>query len=631
MKRVKKHLISACAASVFFLGFSHRVSAYQLAADLVIYNARILTADSPDPDGFRMAQAAAVYDGKFVAVGNNDEVLRYAGPETRRLDLGGRTVIPGLIETHDHIYGYSAHFFPEGTTRVGSTDPPIAFTGKADFLAQIRTMALRKKPGEWVITSPRGPMGFVLELQEGGITRFDLDQAAPNNPVSLHWFVDQEGLVNTKALELLLARHPNIPGVHRDTQGTPTGRISGIAKNTLEYEFWPQIPPEKLAPYYKMEMEEMAAQGLTTIATRLYPNHLAAYGWLYARNELPTRLAYTSEAVARNPQVDAIFSRLVGMQGGSGEHMWGLGDDRLWLIGMAASYNIDGTPGTASSCIEKTYPREHPDFPLWLHQFYGPHGLCTLADPDYQDGKGFRAAAKYGFRTSAMHSGGDRGITQFLDLVSELSQEYPDIKERRWVIDHCRFLTEEHARRAEEFNIIFSCGPKYVHAGERGDIGAYSVIYGEEVAADVVVPLRRLVEHGLRVTLQLDEHAFHPFLALEVAVNRKDENGKVWGPQQRVSRREALYMYTRWSSEYVLRERKLGSIEPKKYADFVVLNRDYLTVPEDEIGLLDPVLTVMDGEITYSDHEFAAGHGLPQVGYRGDRSHWKRGTPEESR
>ena len=120
------------------------------------------------------------------------------------------------------------------------------------------------------------------------------------------------------------------------------------------------------------------------------------------------------------------------------------------------------------------------------------------------------------------------------------------------------------------------------------------------------------------------------FPALQVVINRKDVNGKVWGSGQRISRREALYTYTRWSSEYLLREDHLGSVEPKKAADFTVLNRDYLTVPEDEIGRLDPVLTVMGGKITYTQPEFAASNNLPQVGYQGDRSWWKRGTPEDA-
>jgi predicted amidohydrolase YtcJ len=129
--------------------------------------------------------------------------------------------------------------------------------------------------------------------------------------------------------------------------------------------------------------------------------------------------------------------------------------------------------------------------------------------------------------------------------------------------------------------------------------------------------------------MELDRHAFHPFLALQITINRKDQSGKIWGPKQRISRTEALYTYTRWAAEYLLRENYLGSIEPGRAGDLVVLNRDYLTTPEDEIGQIDPLLTVMDGKITYTDPQFAASAGLPVVGYQGDRSRWTRGKPGE--
>ena len=649
MRKSNKQVIS-----MFFLGFvllltGHWARAAGLEAEMVIFNGKILTADSPDPNDFSIAQAAAIYDGKFVAVGNNDEVLEYAGPSTRKIDLGGRTVVPGLIDTHYHIYAYGEHFFPEGTRIDHSgrtTDPRITWTNKADFLAQIRTLALSKKPGEWIITSPRGGYtssqnepgsgpsavvggDIVVELQNGAVTRFDLDQVAPNNPMFLEW--TQEGLVNTKALDLLLERYPSVAGVRRDGQGVPTGRLKGLAIEALQYDFYPQVPPEEIAPYHEMEMEESAAQGVTTVSTRLNPRHLAAYSWLNIRGRMPIRMAYTSEIVSLNPNVEATFSRLVGLQGGKGDNMWGAGDETLWLVGMAAGWAIDGAPASAGACVSKPYPRESFNFPVWRFQFQGPNGICTLEDPNYNFQEAFRAAAKYGFRTTAMHTAGDRAVDLYLDMVEELSKEYPDIVERRWGIDHCRYITREHARRAKKLGIIFACGPKYVYAGQRGDVGAYSELFGEAEAGDAVVPLRTLLDNGLRTTIHQDQHGFHPFLSLEVAVTRKDVIGKVWGPQQRVSRREALYMLTRWSSEYVLREKLMGSIEPKKYADFAVLSQDYLTVPEDEIAMTDSLLTVMGGKITYTQPEFASAQGLPQVGFRENPTWWKRGTPEEAR
>ena len=603
-----------------------------LTADMVILNGKILTADNPDPSKFTTAQAAAIYDGKFIAVGTNDEILQYAGDKTQKIDVGGRTVLPGLVESHDHLYDYSNHFFPPGKPRFGETDPPLSWTkDKAEFLAQIRTLALKHKPGEWIITTTRGgEMGIIPELERGDVTRFDLDKVAPNNPIHIHWNVTVDGLLNTKALDPLLQKYPGIHGITRDAKGVPNGRVGGVANLTMWYEFWPQLPPEDIGPYYKMEMEEVAAQGITTFSSRLEPNHIAGYAWLNAKKEMPLRLAYTLETFARSENTESIASRLTGFQGGSGDHIWGAGGDTMWIIGVTPD-SIDGTSGPAGSCVRKEYPREVPDFPMWRFQFYGPHGLCRLNDDAYHDIDVIRMAGKYGFRVSGMHVSGDLSLDQFLNEVEASSKLYPDIPGRRWSVDHCQVVHDDQVQRAAKLGVRFSCAPKYLYGGDKSGVGAMKVLYGETEAGNSVIPFKNMIKHGVRGVIELDEHAFHPFLAMQVAITRKDVNGKVWGPDERVSRQEALYMYTRWSSEYVLKENTLGSIEPRKAADLTVLNKDYLTVPEDDIGKLDPVLTVMGGKITYSDPAFASGAGLPTVGYQGPRTRWKRGVVEDAK
>jgi predicted amidohydrolase YtcJ len=228
-----------------------------------------------------------------------------------------------------------------------------------------------------------------------------------------------------------------------------------------------------------------------------------------------------------------------------------------------------------------------------------------------------------------MHTGGDMGIDQFLDLAEEMGRRYPDLPERRWAMDHCRFINDRQAARIARLKIQLSCGPKYVYAGERGDIGAFKILFGEDVSQDVVVPWRRLLDHGVRAVMELDQHGFHPFLAMEVSVTRQDINGKVWGPEQRINRREALYTYTRWSAEYVLKENLVGSIETGKAADFVVLNKDFLSVPDEEIGQIDPVWTVVGGTTVYTEPQFATSVGLPQAGFRREPTWWWRGVPED--
>ncbi len=596
-------------------------------ADLVIYNAKILTADNPDPNNFTTAQAAAIYGGKFVIVGSNEQAMAAAGPNTKKIDLGGRTVLPGLVDTHDHVYEYGSHFFPKGL-RPGS-EPPISYTSKDEFISQIRTIALRTKPGAWIQTTPKGgEMGVIPQLHNGEVTRFDIDKVTPNNPFFMQWGSENFGMVNSKVLEMLLEKHPKVLGVGKDKKGVANGFLMREATRTVEFELTPDPAPEVLGTYYKMELDEVAAQGLTTVSSKLYADELSGYAWLRANNQLPIRFPYSLGAWGSSPDPDAEFARLLGMQGGTGKHIWGEGGDMMWIIGVYLG-NIDHVPSIAGSCVSKPYPREAPDFPLWRFQLFGPNGQCPLTDPNFNHRQAFEAVAKYGFRSTAMHSGGDRGIDDYLDMVEGLIKKYPDILERRWAIDHCRFVNEAQAERARRMNIMFSCGPKYVYSGKKGDIGAFSILFGEQVAEDVVVPLRRLIDHGIRPVMQLDQHAFHPMLALQVAVNRKDMNGKVWGAQQRINRLEALYAYTRWSSEYVLAEDRIGSVEPNKFADFVVLNRDYLTTPEDEIGRIDILLNVVGGKIVYTNPEFATSMGLPQMGYRGPTDRWLRGIPGE--
>ncbi len=536
-KQISLILVFTAVARMLLAPGAIRTFGAGLQADMVIYNGKILTADSPDPRSFTTAQAAAIYDGKYVAVGSNEEVMQYAGDKTKKIDLAGRTVLPGIVETHDHLYEYSGHFFPPGQARVGESDPPVSWTkNKDEFVAQIKTLALKKKPGEWIIVGTRGgEAGIIPELERGDVTRFDLDKVAPNNPVYVHWNVTVSGLANTKALQPMLDRYPKVVGVRRDAKGVPTGRLGGVANLTIWYEFWPQVPAEQLAPYYKMEMEEVAAQGLTTFSTRVEPNHLAAFGWLNAKDEMPGRLAYTLETFARADNTEAIASRMVGLHGATSSRLWGAGDDKMWIIGVTPD-SIDGTSGAAGSCVRKEYPREVPEFPLWRYQFYGPHGICRLQDPEYHDADVVKMAAKYGYRISGMHVAGDRGLDQFLDLVEAASKEYPAVLNARWSADHCLVVHDDIIQRAKKLNVMFSCAPKYLYGGARDGVGAMKVLYGEEDAGESVIPFRNLIDHGVRGVIELDEHGFHPFLALQVAITRKDVNGKVRGPNQRVYR-----------------------------------------------------------------------------------------------
>ena len=206
-----------------------------------------------------------------------------------------------------------------------------------------------------------------------------------------------------------------------------------------------------------------------------------------------------------------------------------------------------------------------------------------------------------------------KSMDLFLDVLEEASKESP-VAGKRFAVDHVRFLTQEQAERAKKFGVLFSISPKNID----GTMRRVADLYGREIAGDVVSPARRIIDVGLKPVVELDAHRYS-FLELEVMVTRKDSEGQPWGPQQRIDRREALYAFTRWAAEYVLREKQLGSIEKGKWADLTLVDRDYLTVPEDQISEIKVMMSIVGGRIGYTEPNFARAMDLPQAGFR-DRS-----------
>lgn len=590
------------------VGTLSNVLSAELAADMVFYNGKILTAATEDPFKFSMVSAVALHVGKILAVGSDDEILKLAGTNTRRVDLKGKTAIPGLIDTHSHIDRYALQRFGKHVQEAPYFWlTQTSWETKAKGLAQLASMVAKVKPGQW-ITLETDDFDKDLPVLFNEVTRFDLDKVTPNNPVYIHLTVQHNHqLVNTLALQKLLQKHPKgLPGMKRDARGIPTGFLKGIAAGAMFHEILPKPPVEALAPVYEEEMEYWVAKGTTTVSTRLPSYSISAYNFLENKGEMPVRIGYNPEIVDNHHDPDAVLSRL--------GNVLGMGTDYLWITGVS-TVNIDGVPNWGSACIEKAYPRESKLAPLWRYQLFGPHGECKLSDSDFSDREAILAANRHGLRVSNMHVAGDRVLTEYLDLLEEADKERP-LAGRRFAVDHCEFVTEEHARRAKKFGLMFSCGPGFLYRGVNGPVGAFGEIYGEKVAADVVVPIRRLIDSGLRTVMEVDNDQIPPFLNMEVLVTRKDQDGKVWGEHQRIDRREALYMYTRWAAEYVLKEKVLGSIEPGKWADLVVLDNDFLAVPEERMSDLRVLMTVVGGRIVYTEPGFAELEGLPQLGYR---------------
>lgn len=541
-------------------------------ADTVLYNGKVITAD----EKFSTAQAVAVRDGKILKVGRSETIRALAGPKTRKIDLKGKTVIPGIIDTHTHLHEYGMeHFGPEMNPKLAE----VLLVGRStdDLLEQMKQHAAKSKPGEWLRfrMKPR----TVADEFCNTLSRRDMDKVLPNNPALAH-ATDTRALANTLAVDALLKKYDaKTISMPTDSKGEVTGKLGGGISLILYEEIMPKPRPEELAPIYLKELEEWAAGGVTTWSSSLGSEAIAAFHYMDRRGMMPIRLAYTNEALFRdNVYAESVVSRFGDLTG----H----GTDYFWLIGISSGSTDGSYPSVCSTLSASAEVKARED--------------CRLM-PDNTRGKAAYAAVKGGLRIAGTHSAGDHATDILLDIIEKASAEagmsVEQIRAKRHVIDHCTLNPKpEQIQRAAKLGIMWSCAPKYLannaHRVQRD--------YGEAPAHNLVVPVKAILDAGGRAVFEQDHHeGAQPFRNIAVLVTRKDDKGRIWGPKNAVDRKTALLMATRWAAEYVLREQTLGSIEPGKWADLVVLDKDYLTVADDDIASIRGVLTMVGGKVVY--------------------------------
>ena len=604
---------------LFFLALSATAQEgwAQMWADLVLYNGKILTADHPDPDRFTIAEAVAVFGDRIVGVGSSQAMLEIAGPQTRRIDLGGRTMIPGRIDTHVHIMNGAAGrylYAGEGQRNNLGMTHGVMWTNKEDALAQIRTITMGKEPGEWVVIQPTFTKESDLPNVTGSfvppflksVRREELDRVTPPGvPIMIATYAYDDSLVNTAALEILLKNVPDVRGVDRDASGKPTGALMGVATRTIALSFWPDDDRAKMLEAFRKYGEHITAQGITTVHTRMEPIPLRGYQDLDQRGEMNVRIAYASEILVDHPNPEMMIRRY--------DTPPGAGSPMLWNTGFSL-LNLDLVVSAASACMSKAYPRESIHFPVWRFQFWGPYGNCMMRSENHTLREALEAIAKNGGRMTGTHVSGDGALDDVLDVLEPLAEKY-NLKEMRFAVDHCSAVRQDQIERSKKLDLAFSCRhPRGLDGG--GKMDATEIIWPES-GGEMVTPFRSLIDAGLRPSISEYSVESVPFLGISYAILRDFDDGRILGPRQRVNRKEALYLFTRWAADYMWKPEELGSIEVGKYADFTVLDRDYLTIPDEEIRKIRILLTILGGKIVYTEPEYATASGLPQVGFRG--------------
>ena len=531
--------------------------AQQPAPDLILTNGKIITVD----ERFTIAQAVAIKGDRIVAVGANQAIAQLAGPNTRRIDLMGRTVTPGLIDNHMHLLRAATTWLRE-----------LRFDGvesRKQAIDMLRARAKAVGPGEWVYN-----IGGWTHQQFADdpkpFTREELDQIAPNNPVSLQESYYQVFL-NSPALQALgiEANKPDPQGfvqgsIMRDSGGRPTGVIRGDIPATRPVAAkLPKVAPEQLEASSRALVDDMNRAGLTAVGVPgCNADVLDIFQKWKAQGRLNIRIFCIDGTAAATPEQV---------------------DKALALIPKIKLFQGD-------SYIDNIFFGESVYGPLHDPMF------ATKSDPKPEQLEQWRRMAmeiaKAGLPLH-VHAELHDTIDAFLDQIEAVNKEHP-IKSLRWTLAHVNQINAAQLDRMKNLGMYAAVHPWAVINGaimhdEFGD-GAYDM-----------PPLAAIQNSGIQWGLGTDGTAANqtqPFTTLYFAVTGKMVGGRKV-IRQTIGREDALIAHTRKNAYLVFQEDNLGSIQPGKLADLVVLDRDYLTVPPDQIKNIKPVMTMVGGRIVY--------------------------------
>ncbi len=605
---------------IFCVFGSVHLATAQEAPETILYNGKILTVDS----NFSSAQAVAVRSSRIAAVGSNDDVLRLAGPDTLRIDLKGKTVTPGLINTHEHIEEQhldGANSYARGLSATALQRYALNFRlvkTTDDVVKQIRDIiaAFNFPPDQWLffITNPRGPEQAQLVFND--LNRWELDKAAPDNPIALTIGIPYVNgmMLNSKGIEALWAKHGDFVETYGrywiDSSGRPTGVIEPPAVRILhqDEDFLLAPEPEDVAMVYRQLLEEFAAAGITTISGALHTSTVRAYQWLDSRGQMPLRYAYGEMSTFGIPGADLTPFKM------------GDGTDILFISSISARA-VDGSGSRMCTNLQRDSQAVGEDggasvTALSASSEWWPRGQCSL-DIEYGGGttgaslkanyfmEFYNELAQAGLRTANVHVAGDDSHSRLMAAYERIDRARPGAV-KDWAMDHCRLIEPADIARAAKLGLMWSCAPP-----GRGGLGDVAEAFGEEVAHTYWAPIKTMLDAGINVSL---EGADNFWGEIQLLITRKDRDGKVWGAPERVDRETALRIATQNGANYVLKGDQLGSLETGKFADLLILDRDYMSIPVEEISEIQTLMTMMGGKFIFLHNDFANEYNLRPEG-----------------
>ena len=547
---------AAARCVLFFLSATWSATVFAQSADTILTNGKIVTVD----DQFRTVQALAIQGDRIVATGGNDEVQKLKGPATRLIDVQGRTVIPGLIDNHAH-YMRAAEYWHREVRLDGVTSRKLA-------LDLMREKVRELKPGEWVVV-----LGGWSEEQftdeARGFTRKELDEIAPDNPLALQLFYFRV-YANSPALKAMgieaSTPDPANIKIDKDAQGQLTGALNGGASIGLLRSKLGEVAREKAVENVRLLMADLNRMGITAFqdqgGTGVLPNHIKAFQLVHDAGQMTVRSFYNYyEEPKSAADVENLLARMPSIKPFQG-------DDWFDLTGYGETLYF---PLHDALLTKSTNPSAEA-LQLWQRLGLG--------------------LAQNGIHLN-VHAQLRGSIEGFLAAMEAINKEKP-IRGLRWTFSHLDQAQPQDMERMKRLNVYAQ-----IHSRPTIQGGLMFKVHGD-LTYDMP-PLRMIQDSGVPWGLGSDATAVtpsNPFYTLWWAVTGKMIGGKQV-LKQTITREEALIAHTRSNAPFLFQEANLGSLTPGKYADLLVLDRDYLTVPSDEIKDIKPVLTMVGGKIVY--------------------------------
>lgn len=530
---------------------------------LVLLNGKVITLDPQS----RMAEAIAIRDGKILAIGDSASIKASAGTTTEIIDLAGKTVVPGLIDTHTHFKAAGMSDYVVNMSRAKTV---------AEALEAIKQFAAKTKPGEWIIGSPWHPPSQLAEKRY--LTRQEIDSAAPNNPVYLRT-VGHFSMANTlglaKAGVTKDTANPDGGSFERDASGELTGVLVETAIEQVE----------KAVPAWSAE-DELRQTKIAEGVLNSFGLTSAVEGATSARDiATMQRLAQAGQATLRvgamfRPEPPADNAGWEKIMSGNGAAS-GFGNDWVKFAGIKIFY--DGGMTLKTALMRDAYPDQH-DY----------HGITQLTPERLKELVAI--CNRYDWRVG-VHVVGDKGIDQVLDAFEAADKE-KSIKDRRFILIHGSLILPEQMERAKALGVRVDFQNIFMW-----DKAATVERFLGKAIADRAVPTRTMIDKlgldSLGAGTDFPVNPINPFLNIYVMVTRKDPNGRVYGASEGISREQALRLYTSAAARYTFEEDRKGTIEPGKLADLAVLSADPLTVPDDQIKDIKADMTLVGGKVVF--------------------------------